>query len=609
MRFPTDRARPRRALLPLLAAPALLLPAAALSGAERINHAGRILGPEPVVTAPVQFNTPQADAIVAALQIMPRDNAWNEVVAGRPKDAGSNAMIAQIRADVVAKHSPPTLQVFTEMNYVLVPPTQPLIGIRFVLYAEDSDFNGGTSPVATWPIPAIMPVESWPAGRPAGETLDTWQRTVNHEDRHSIVVQPGATPRLFETWQAVLTGNSPAWQASNGAIFRFDSNALRPDRETSGDAAGLAMFPALIRYDECAVRGVIEHALRVVVAKSRQEHIYPASHDAGTVASDDLLFAQYPAMGQRLRLRAGFTIPSTWTKESKAVATALKTYGGLVADNGGFLSVSACPDQRFASGCFDQVQTIDISDFEVVVATGPTEGPRAANAPAAGAGADQTVQLAAGATLSGSASGSGLTTTWSLYDPANAPGTVSIAAPGALTTAVGFSAAGAYTFLLTAADGSHTPAYDAVVVTVLADGSANPAPTLSAISPASWTAGAGAFTMTLSGANLLPSSTVSWAGQTDLVPLATSSGTLTVTVPAGYVATAGTPQVRVVNPTPGGGASAAQTLVVTAPSGGGGGGGGAPASGGGGGSGGGCGLGSGIAALASLLLLTLRRTS
>jgi hypothetical protein len=604
MRFRTDRTRPRRALLPLLAAPALLLPAAALSGAERINHAGRILGPEPVVTAPVQFNTPQADAIVGALQIMPRDNAWNEVVAGRPKDPGSDAMIAQIKADVLAKGSSRnTLRIFTEMNYVLVPPAQPLVGIRFVTYPDDSDFNGGTSPIATWPIPSIMPVESWPAGRPAGETLDTWQRAVNDEDRHSIVVQPGATPRLFETWQAVLTGHSPAWEASNGAIFPFDSDALRPDGATSGDAAGLPLFPALIRYDECAVRGVIEHALRVVVAKSRRAHIYPASHDAGSVAAGS---TTYPAMGQRIRLRAGFTIPSAWTKESKAVATALQTYGGLVADNGGFLSVSACPDQRFASGCFDQAQTIDISDFEIVVATGPTEGPRAANAPAAGAGADQTVQLAAGATLAGSASGSGLTTTWSLYDPANAPGTVSIAAPGALTTTVGFSAAGAYTFLLTAADGTHTPAYDAVVVTVLADGSANPAPTLSAISPTSWTAGAGAFTMTLSGANLLPSSTVSWAGQADLATLSATSSTLTVTVPAGYVATAGTPQIRVVNPTPGGGASAAQTLVVTAPSGGGS---SPPVSGGGGGGGGGggCGLGNGIAALATLLLLALRR--
>ncbi len=598
MPSPTTRTR-----LCLLAAPALLLlPAAALSGVERINHAGRILGPEPVVTAPVLFNTPQADAIVAALQIMPRDNAWNEVVAGRPKDPGSDAMIAQIRADVLAKGSGRnTLRIFSEMNYVLVPPTQPLIGMRFVTYPDDCDYNGGTAPVATWPIPTVMPVESWPAARPSGETLDTWQRTVNDEDRHSIIVQPGATPRLFETWQALLTGNTPAWQASNGAIFRFDSDTLRADGLTSGDAAGLPLFPALIRYDECAVRGVIEHALRVVVAKSRRAHIYPASHDAGSVAASA---TTYPAMGQRIRLRAGFAIPSGWTKESKAVATALQTYGGLVADNGGFLSVSACPDQRFASGCFDQVQTIDIGDFEVVVATGPTEGPRAANAPAADAGGDQTVQLAAGAMLSGSASGSGLTTTWSLYDPAAAPGTVTFSTPGALTTTVGFGSPGAYTLLLTASDGAHTPAYDAVVVTVLADGSANPAPTLAAISPASWAAGAGAFTMTLSGADFLPSATVSWAGQADLTPLTTSSGALTVAVPAGYVASAGTSQIRVVNPIPGGGASAAQILMVTAPSGGGATGGAATS---GGGNGGGCGLGAGFAALATLLLFACRR--
>lgn len=148
-------------------------------------------------------------------------------------------------------------------------------------------------------------------------------------------------------------------------------------------------------------------------------------------------------------------------------------------------------------------------------------------------------------------------------------------------------APGTYTFLLTVADGTHTPAYDAVVVTVLDGGGANPAPTLSAISPSSVTAGSGGFIMTLTGANLLPSSSIAWTGRAALTPLTASSGTLTVNVPAAYVAGAGTPEVRVVNPGPGGGSSAARLLVITAPPAAGGG----ASVGGGGSQGGGCGLG------------------
>lgn len=576
----------------------LLLLAPALVGAERINHAGRILGPEPTITTPTLFNTPQADAIVSALQIMPKDNPWNEVITNRPVHPNSANLIARIRADLVAINSNRnTLKVFGEMNYVLVPPGQANVGIRFTEYPDDSDFNGGTNPVASWPIPSNMPVETWPSGRPAGETNETWQRTVIDQDRHSIVVQAGVLtagmqPRIFETWQAVLTNNTPNWQASNGAIFRIDSNALRPAGWTSGDAAGLPLFPALIRYDECE-RGVIEHALRIVVNKSRKEYIYPATHHASAITNANPDFANYPAMGQRVRLKSSFNVPAGWTKQSKAVANALKKYGALVADNGGFFSVSACPDQRFPAGCFNDVQTIDINQFEVISTTGASEGPRAAGGPNADAGADQNVQLASGATLAGTASGSGITTTWSLYDPANAPGAATIAAANSLSTSVTFSAAGVYTFLLTASNATHTPAYDAVVITVLAGGGANPAPTLTSISPAARTAGSGAFTLTLSGSNLLPSSTVTWTGQATLSSLTASSTEITVAVPASYITSAGTPEVRISNPGPGGGTSAAQTVVISAvPAGGGG-------SSGGGSSGGGCGVG----ALSALVLM------
>src|SRR5438034_8818968 len=87
--------------------------------AERINQEGRILGPPPVVTTPTLFNTPAGDVTVSAMQIMPRDSAWNEDISQRPLLSNSSAMISQIISDLAANRR--TLRPFYEMNYVVVP--------------------------------------------------------------------------------------------------------------------------------------------------------------------------------------------------------------------------------------------------------------------------------------------------------------------------------------------------------------------------------------------------------------------------------------------------------------------------------------------------------
>lgn len=351
------------------------LAVSALAGPQ-INHEGRILGPVPVVSQPILFNTPEADAVVSAMQIMPVTSAFNEDVSRLPLLANSDAMIAQMAADLALNRR--TLQPFYEMNYVLVPDAQPVQAIHFFNYADESDLNGGVSPNGLYPIPANLPVETWPRGTGA-LTLSQWQQDVNNTggDRHAIMVQPGVG-LLWETWLARRVNG--AWEASNGAKFDLKTNALRPAGWTSGDAAGLPMFPALVRYDECQ-RGMVEHAVRLVVKRSRHEYIYPAVHFAGSGADPNV-----PAMGQRLRLKAAFTIPATWTTAEKAVCLALKKYGGLVADNGGYFSFSVCPDDRFAANAFDQLSTIAISNFEVVQSTGATGGPRSPGAPTASAG-------------------------------------------------------------------------------------------------------------------------------------------------------------------------------------------------------------------------------
>jgi hypothetical protein len=423
--------------------------------AERINQEGRILGPAPVVTAPTLFNTPAADAIVSAMQVMPRDSAWNEDISQRPLLFNSSAMISQIISDLEASRR--TLRPFYEMNYVLVPDNQPRITVPFFNYPDESDLDGGTFPNGNYPIPPNLPIETWPKDT-GNFTLQQWQQDVNNTggDRHSIIVAPGAGS-IWETWLTRLTQSG--WQASNGAKFDLNSNTLRPASWTSGDAAGLPMFPALVRYDECR-RGMVEHALRLVVAKTRREYIYPARHYASSIPATSV---NYPAMGQRLRLKAGLVIPQTWTIEERAVLLALKKYGAIVADNGNFFSISVCPDDRFAATAFDHLSTVTIDNFDVIATTGPNEGPRAPGAPAVDAGPDQFIELPMNATLNGvvNAPLGNATIQWRLY---SGPAAVAFADSNHASTTVSFTQAGAYTLLLSANDGVHTIAYDALVV-------------------------------------------------------------------------------------------------------------------------------------------------
>jgi hypothetical protein len=437
----------------------LFLILAVTSRAERINQEGRILSPVPVVTNSILFNTNYADAIVSNMQIFSVTNPWNEDISRRPLLTNSDAMISEINSNVGSSHR--GLELFQEMNFVLVPDNQALVSNKFVTYASDSDFNGGISPYGLYPTPTNMPIEEWPTGT-GSQTLLQWQtNNTTGADRHSIIVQPG-TGYIFETWNALRKGTN--WQAANGAIFNLNSNALRPDGYTSGDAAGFPMFPALVRYDECQ-RGMVEHACRLVVVKSRSEHIYPATHDAGSVAASQ---RDYPAMGQRLRLKAGFVIPANWTKEEKALLLGLKKYGAMVSDNSSsFFSISITPDNRWGNAFADIANAqIGVTNFEVVDTTGPNEGPRSPGAPTASAGSDQTVSLAAGAQLHGviNSSGSPPVILWKLY---SGPGTVTFGNASQTNTTATFSAPGVYTLMLSADDGVHAVAYDAVIVTVV----------------------------------------------------------------------------------------------------------------------------------------------
>lgn len=427
--------------------------------AERINHEGRILGAQPVVTNAILFNTTNADAVLAAMQIFPVTNPWNEDISNRPVLTNSDAMIAQISNDLLAARR--SLRAFKEMNFVLVPDNQPTVPIHFFDYPDESELDGGTFPNGLYPIPTDMPIETWPA-EASGLTLSQWQQDVNGDggDRHAIIVKPGAG-HLWETWQAKLVGT--AWEASNGAKFNLNTNRLRTAGWTSGDAAGLPMFPALPRFDECE-RGVIEHALRIVVKRSRyQNYIYPATHYAAPATN---MSVNLPAMGQRLRLKSSFVIPANWTKQEKAILTALKKYGALVADNGNFFSISVTPDDRWPTGCFDRLSTVGITNFEAIVSTGPNEGPRSPGAPTANAGIDKTAFVGVPVTLNGFVNYTStppLVVRWKHY---SGPTNVSFVNLTLTNTSATFTAPGVYTLMLSASNGIHATAYDAVVINV-----------------------------------------------------------------------------------------------------------------------------------------------
>jgi hypothetical protein len=441
--------------------------------AERINQEGRILGPMPVVTSPLLFNSSNADAVVSAMQIFPVTNPWNECVSNQPVLVNSDAMLAQMIFDFtnglvgsssIASHL--KLHINFEMNYVLVPDNQTHVPVYFFNYPDDSDFDGGTNPVGLYPIPTNQPIEEWPLGLTMNgtpQTLQQWQTNENSGDRHSITVEPGSG-FIWETWEMILTPTN--WAASNGAKFDLSTDTLRTTNYdvTSGDAAGLPMFPALVRYDE-AERGMVEHALRVTVKRSRyQTFIYPATHFAAPSGNTS---TNLPCMGQRLRLKAVFPIPSGWTKEEKAVALAFKKYGALVADNGSIFGISVAPDDRWPGGgsCFDDLLNVGITNFEVIQSTGTNEGPRSAGALFTSAGPDRSVPFEQAVPLQGLVTFAtpAPVIQWQLYD---GPGGVTFGNAALTNTTAIFSVPGVYRLELSANDGVHAVAYDVVTMTV-----------------------------------------------------------------------------------------------------------------------------------------------
>jgi hypothetical protein len=233
------------------------------------------------------------------------------------------------------------------MAFILVPPDQPRVSVKI------NEVPGESDP-GPYPVPNQTPIEGWPVEY-RGKNLDAVQRLNNDADRHAIVVDP-TNRMLYEFYRLHKTDSG--WDAGQASVFDLKSNRMRPEEWTSSDAAGLPIFPSVVRYDELK-RGVVDHALRVTVVNTRRAYVYPARHYASRKTDPNL-----PRMGERIRLRRDFDVQG-FTPEVKAILNALKRYGMFVADNGIDLAISVAPDPRIPS-LHRELRKVNGSDFEVV---------------------------------------------------------------------------------------------------------------------------------------------------------------------------------------------------------------------------------------------------
>jgi hypothetical protein len=184
-------------------------------------------------------------------------------------------------------------------------------------------------------------------------------------DHHALLLDKSAC-RLYEL--GGLQKQNGRWHAWAGATWNLRSNKLRPAGWTSADAAGLPIFPGLARYDEAVTQGAITHALRFTCPVTRRAYVDPARHYASDSTATHL-----PPMGMRVRLKAGVDL-STYPAEVRVILQALKTYGMLLADNGGGFFVSGAPDARWNDANINTMKQLHGSDFEVVTMTGLVVG-------------------------------------------------------------------------------------------------------------------------------------------------------------------------------------------------------------------------------------------
>jgi hypothetical protein len=265
---------------------------------------------------------------------LPDQRAWNQDVSNAPLAANSEDIMGAIGDGELHPDfgSPREYGI----PYKVVGKRAKRVKVKFTAYGDESDKG-------KYRVPLNAPVEG-------GSNADG--------DRH-VLVYDKARCKLYELYRAFPNKQRKRWQADSGVIWDLRSAGLRTAGFTSADAAGLPVFPGLVRYDEVAA-GRIDHAIRVTFDTTRDGWINPASHCAGSTQS-----ASAPPMGLRLRMRSGYNI-SGMTGAAKVIADALKQYGMIVADNGSDWFFQGSSDPRWDDDSLNQLKEIPGSAFEVV---------------------------------------------------------------------------------------------------------------------------------------------------------------------------------------------------------------------------------------------------
>jgi hypothetical protein len=289
-------------------------------------------GPTPPPTpGPTPVPTPPPAA--APCYVFPSSNVWNRDVSGLPVASNSAAMVSAIGID---SHLHPDFDAVGDgIPYNIVTSSTPTYTVAFE-YADESD-------------PGPYPIPSSP-------------RIEGGSDAHLLAIDVNQC-KLWELYAVRAVGSG--WAAGSGAYFDLRSNALRPEGWTSADAAGLPIFPGLVRHEE-VVSGSINHAIRFT-APHTCGYIYPARHLTASPCSN------LPPMGLRVRLKASVDI-SGFGPDARVVLTALKRYGMILADNGSPWYITGTPDSRWNDDEFHQLQNLTGADFEVVDTSGLRNG-------------------------------------------------------------------------------------------------------------------------------------------------------------------------------------------------------------------------------------------
>lgn len=279
---------------------------------------------------------------VENIAVFPADNPWNQDVSTAYIDPYNAQIISAIGSySLKADFGSGTWNGMPiGIPYTVVCGAEQKRSVTFRASSYDGNY-GDESDAGPYAVPLNAPIEGNGTG-----------------DAHVISVDQESGV-LYELYNAGLINGH--WEASSGAIFNLRSNALRPDTWTSADAAGLPIFPGLVRYDEI-VKGVIDHPIRFTLTKGnvKPAYIFPARHKVNSTGGQYSL-----PFGARLRLKQNVDI-SGYSTTNKIILTALKNYGLILADIGTNLYISGAPDERWNNDDLRQLQQIKGSDFEVV---------------------------------------------------------------------------------------------------------------------------------------------------------------------------------------------------------------------------------------------------